>query len=242
MTRRGPALPPTPSLDTTAWYGKVPARGDFVSQGLSPTQVRVWDGWLQRGLKLASHRWSKTALDFRLRALPAWRFLAWPEGLNSAPWAGVMVASYDRVGRAFPLTVLQGLPPLGLSDLGWLDIEAALARMADVALDATDVIDNADITDPQESEGFEKILLGLGAVFAPERVAARADMRVAARPGAMPAHPQQSAPDLARNSPGTQSLWWSEPAPGTAPLPLGDTWPPHAELLVDMLALPDDAG
>lgn len=236
MTRRQPALPPTPPLDTTAWYGKVPARGDFVSQGLSPAQVRVWDGWLQRGLKLASHRWSKTALDFRLHAFQAWRFLAWPDGADGTPWAGVLVASHDRVGRAFPLTVLQALEAHSLHGLDWLDIEAALARMADVALDAT------DIDDPQTTEDFELVLQGLGPVFAPARVAARVAMRVAAQPGSASARPQQSALDLLRNSPGTQSLWWSEPTPGTPPLPLGDSWPPHAELLLDILSLPDDAG
>ncbi len=232
MTRRGAA--PTPPPGTTAWYGKVPARGDFVSEGLSPGQVRTWDGWLQRGLKRAAQRWPKADLDDRLRAFPAWRFLAWPNGQAGASWAGVLVASHDRVGRAFPLTVAQLLDAHSLAQLGWLDIEAALARMADVALDAT------DMNDPRIAEDFESVLHGLGPVFAAERVAARAAMRVEPRPAARPARPQQSPLDLLRGSPGTHSLWWSEPAPGAAPLPLGDSWPPHAELLLDILGLPGD--
>ena len=243
MTRRappkGPAAPtavPTPPAGSTAWYGKLPARGDFVSQGLSPAQVRAWDGWLQQGLQRAAKRWSPAELDRRLQAFSPWRFLAWPDGPADVAWAGVLVASHDRVGRAFPLMVLQAVEAARLPQLDWLDIEAALARMADAALDAT------DLADPQATEEFEALLLGLGQVFAPERVAARVAMRVPAPADAWSARPQQSPLDLLRNSPGTQSLWWTEPVPGTAPLPLGDTWLPHAELLLDVLGGGDGAG
>ena len=229
MTRRTPPAAPAPG--TTAWYGKLPARGDFVSQGLTPGQVRAWDGWLQQGLKRAAQRWPQAELDLRLRAFLPWRYLAWPNGADHAPWAGVLVASQDRVGRAFPLTVVQVMDATSLPALDWLDIEAALARMADAALDASDV------SDPQTTDAFEAVLSGLGQVFAPERVAARVAMRVEAPASARAARPQQSPLDLLRNSPGTQSLWWNEPVPGTAPLPLGDTWPPHAELLLDILGL-----
>jgi type VI secretion system protein ImpM len=239
MTRRTPpkasGAAQTPPIGTTAWYGKLPARGDFVNLGLSPGQVRAWDAWLQQGLKRASQRWPADELDRRLQAFPPWRFLAWPNGPEGAVWAGVLVASHDRVGRAFPLTVLQVIGASGLP-LGWLDIEAALARLTDAALDAT------DLNDPQATEDFEALLLGLGQVFAPERVAARVAMRVPAPADAWSARPQQSPLDLLRNSPGTQSLWWNEPVPGTAPLPLGDSWPPHAELLLDILGLGDDPG
>jgi type VI secretion system protein ImpM len=233
VTRRAGSTAPPPG--TTAWYGKVPARGDFVSQGLSPGQIRGWDGWLQQGLRTASQRWPQAEIGRRLQAFPAWRYLAWPAGAAGAVWAGVLVPSHDRVGRAFPLTVVQSMEALTLPTLDWLDIEAALARMADAALDATDV------NDPQASDDFESVLQGLGQVFAPARVAARVAMRVEAPAASRAARPQQLPLDLLRNSPGTQSLWWSEPAPGTAPLPLGDTWPPHAELLLDILGPADDA-
>lgn len=231
MIKRTAAAPPP---GTTVWYGKVPARGDFVSQGLSAGQVRSWDGWLQRGLKRAAQQWAKPELDGRLRVFPAWRFLAWANGVAGAPWAGVLVASHDRVGRAFPLTVAQMMDAEQLPTLDWLDIEAGLARLADVALDAI------DMHEPQAGEDFESVLRGLGPVFASERVAMRATMRVERRQTARPGRPQQSALDLLRASPGTLSLWWSEPAPGAPPLPLGDSWPPHAELLLDVLALPGD--
>ena len=242
MTRRAagppippvPPVPPAPPAGTTAWYGKLPARGDFVSQGFSAGHIRAWDGWLQGGLALASQRWAPIELDRRLRAFPVWRFLAWPAGAAGAPWAGVMLASHDRVGRAFPLTVGELLDVTNVPGLGWLDIEAALARMADVALDAIDAVDSHAVED------FEAILHSLGPVFAPARVAARAAMRVQTQPGAKPVRPQQSPLDLLRNSPGTGSLWWSEPTPGAAPLPMGDSWPPHAGLLLELLHQPGD--
>jgi type VI secretion system protein ImpM len=244
MTRRtAPAQPP----GSTAWYGKVPARGDFVGHGFSPAQIKAWDGWLQHALKSAAKRWPPAELDQRLGAFPTWRFFVWPGSMAgaagtgraavpTAPWAGVLVASRDRVGRAFPLTVAELLDAERLPELGWLDIEAALARMADVALDA---IETADV---QAGEDFEAVLRSLGSVFTPARVAARAALRVEAPPGA-PALPAAQSPlDLLRHSPGTQSLWWSEPAPGALPLPLGDAWPPHADLLLDILHRPDDPG
>lgn len=234
MNRRPPAptpppTPPAPLSTGTAWYGKVPARGDFVSHGLTPPHVRAWDGWLQQGIKHAARRWPPDALERRLLTFSPWRFLAWPGGVAGTAWTGVLVASHDRVGRAFPLMVLQAVDPARLPGLDWLDIEAALARMADAALDTT------DLADPQATEDFEVLLLGLGEVFAPGRVAARVAMRVEAPSDAWSMRPQQAPLDLLRHSPGTQSLWWTEPVPGTAPLPLGDHWPPHAELMLDIL-------
>jgi type VI secretion system protein ImpM len=231
--RHSTPTPPAPAGSDTAWFGKVPARGDFVSQGLSPSQVRAWDDWLQQGLRHAALRWPPDALERRLRFFPPWRFLAWPDGPSGATWAGVLVASHDRVDRAFPLMLLQALDAARMADLGWLDIEAALARMADAALDAT------DLADPQATEDFETLLYGLGQVFAPGRVAARVAMRVEAPADVWSKRPQQAPLDLLRHSPGTHSLWWTEPVPGTAPLPLGDSWPPHAELLLDILGPTD---
>lgn len=90
-----------------SWYGKLPARGDFVGRGLPPRWRSDWDGWLQRGLALAATALDGPALRERLRAFAPWRYLALP-----APgeiWCGIMVPSHDRVGRAFPLTLAERL-------------------------------------------------------------------------------------------------------------------------------------
>lgn len=88
-----------------SWYGKLPARGDFVGRGLPPRWRSDWDGWLQRGLALAATTLDGAALRERLRAFAPWRYLALP-----APgeiWCGIVVPSHDRVGRAFPLTLAE---------------------------------------------------------------------------------------------------------------------------------------
>jgi type VI secretion system protein ImpM len=90
-----------------AWYGKLPARGDFVGRGLPRRWRSDWDDWLQRGLALAATRLEGAVLRERLRAFAPWRYLALP-----APgeiWCGIMVASHDRVERAFPLTLAERL-------------------------------------------------------------------------------------------------------------------------------------
>jgi type VI secretion system protein ImpM len=88
-----------------AWYGKLPARGDFVGRGLPPRWRGDWDAWLQRGLALAATMLEDAALRERLAAFAPWRYLALPA--PGEAWCGIMVASHDRVGRAFPLTLAE---------------------------------------------------------------------------------------------------------------------------------------
>lgn len=124
-----------------SWYGKLPARGDFVGRGLPARWRSDWDGWLQRGLALAATTLDGNALRERLRAFAPWRYLALP-----APgeiWCGIMVASHDRVGRAFPLTLVERLPApaspgesaarlaslLGAAEEGPEALEAAIAAL-----------------------------------------------------------------------------------------------------------------
>jgi type VI secretion system protein ImpM len=88
-----------------SWWGKLPARGDFVGRGLPPRWRSDWDAWLQRGLALAATALEGAALRERLAGFAPWRYLALP-----APgeiWCGIMVASHDRVGRGFPLTLAE---------------------------------------------------------------------------------------------------------------------------------------
>jgi type VI secretion system protein ImpM len=87
------------------WYGKLPARGDFVGRGLPPRFRSNWDAWLQGGLALAATKLHGAALRERLGAFAPWRYVA-----LTAPgeiWCGIVVASHDRVGRAFPLTLAE---------------------------------------------------------------------------------------------------------------------------------------
>lgn len=114
-------------------YGKIPALGDFVRIGLPPGFAGPWDRWLQEGMVAARRR---SGEDFapRYNCAPVWRF-ALSQGIAGPSAAsGVLIPSVDRVGRAFPLTLVaeaRGAPP----EPG----EAAvLADAEEVALDALD--------------------------------------------------------------------------------------------------------
>jgi type VI secretion system protein ImpM len=85
-------------------FGKVPNRGDFVRIGLARGFVTAWDGWLQdcfpKVRAALGSRWNETYMT-----APIWRFSLAPGVVGDAAWVGVMMASNDRVGRHFPLTL-----------------------------------------------------------------------------------------------------------------------------------------
>jgi len=136
------AAPRLPGL-----YGKLPARGDFVSRRLDADFIGAWDAWLQRAMsgsrEVLGARWLECFLS-----APVWRF-AVPAGMFSkAGWVGLLLPSVDRVGRYFPLTVAAPVReesidvPCTLSKaLPWLDSINALALEAlapELDLDAFD--------------------------------------------------------------------------------------------------------
>lgn len=94
-----------PPPGRVSWYGKLPARGDFVGRGLPARWRSDWDAWLQRGLALAATALDAAALRERLGAFAPWRYLALPT--SGEVWCGIIAASHDRVGRAFPLTLAE---------------------------------------------------------------------------------------------------------------------------------------
>jgi type VI secretion system ImpM family protein len=89
------------------WFGKVPALGDFVVRRLPSGFRDRWDPWLSAGLlegaAALGEAWPDTYLAF-----PFWRFL-WIEPLGTTAWAGVLAPGADRVGRLFPVTVVQAI-------------------------------------------------------------------------------------------------------------------------------------
>lgn len=103
-------------------FGKLPATGDFVARGLPDSFRRIWDDWVTRHLAVrlrAGVHWPEEGLRFRLTS-------------GGRVAAGVVLASRDSAGRAFPLSlVLIGdmLPgPPGLD--GWCDQAARAGARA----------------------------------------------------------------------------------------------------------------
>jgi type VI secretion system ImpM family protein len=108
-----------------AWFGKLPAIGDFVHRRLDLDTVERLDGWLSGGLTQRI----QTAPDAWLAAYdhaPRWRF-AWAAGVlaDKGPWSGpscgVLLPSRDRVGRRFPLIALRAMAsPMAPAVHEWL--------------------------------------------------------------------------------------------------------------------------
>jgi type VI secretion system protein ImpM len=106
------------------FFGKLPARGDFVRAGLPREFVARWDGWLSGVLPAVL----EATGDGWLQA-PVWRFCLAPGVCGVDAVAGLLFPSADKVGRRFPLT---------LAWLGYgIDDEsvAAAERLGRVAID-----------------------------------------------------------------------------------------------------------
>lgn len=83
---------------SAAFFGKLPAHGDFVRHNASSPAMRAMDHWLQRGLYAAR---SQRAFDFNtaFEAAHAVQFYA---DSGNAALVGVLQPSRDRVGRKYP--------------------------------------------------------------------------------------------------------------------------------------------
>lgn len=90
------------------YYGKMPSHGDFVAHGLESSFITPWDAWLQEIIAYSKAQLGDGWLDVYLTS-PLWRFVLSPGVCTDNAWAGVLMPSVDRVGRYFPLTVVQPL-------------------------------------------------------------------------------------------------------------------------------------
>lgn len=88
---------------TLAYFGKVPAHGDFVRGGAGGGGVRALDAWVQEGLYTARQRLGAGIAAAYARA-GAFGFLV--DDGASGPLVGVLHPSRDRVGRAYPLVIV----------------------------------------------------------------------------------------------------------------------------------------
>lgn len=94
------------------WYGKLPGLGDFVQRRLPPSFVTPWDEWLQRGLGALA---AQPTANGAVQPAPVRRFWLDAGVIDARGWAGLLMQSSDRSGRAFPLTVAQPMSTLAQS-------------------------------------------------------------------------------------------------------------------------------
>ena len=116
-------------------FGKLPGMGDFFQFDMPAGFVQAWDSWLQRGMLAARERlgadW-KTAYF----SAPIWRFSLSSGLCGTAPVAGILMCSVDRVGREFPLTILRPLDAARPTGAQHLAMTAEFEALENVALDA----------------------------------------------------------------------------------------------------------
>jgi type VI secretion system protein ImpM len=110
---------PDAAVILPGFFGKLPTTGDFVTRGLPASFVGAWDRWISRHLVQQFSHGS---------AYPHLRFLLGPEGFG--PMTGVVMASADRAGRRFPLTIaaapLVAATEIAVLATDWFDaLEAA---------------------------------------------------------------------------------------------------------------------
>jgi len=117
--------------ERAGWFGKIPALGDFVTRGLPLSFVEPWDEWLSAELSEArlvlADNWAET-----YQHAPISCFSLGAGVVDDRSWQGILVPSFDRVGRHFPLTVALGSGPhvVGTRTLQWWAALVAAGRRA----------------------------------------------------------------------------------------------------------------
>lgn len=92
-------------------FGKMPGLGDFFRANAPADFVTVWDDWLQNRLVEAKVAMGKS-WQTKYMTAPIWRFTLSPGLAGEMGMLGVLMASVDRVGRQFPLTLICPLEKL----------------------------------------------------------------------------------------------------------------------------------
>jgi type VI secretion system protein ImpM len=115
----------------SGFYGKLPARGDFVRGALPRDFTDHWDAWLNPAIAGSRQRMGEDWLPAFLEA-PVWRFALSAGLCGNRSALGLMLPSVDRAGRYFPLTFAALYDDGGApgDDPAWLDGCEAAGRAA----------------------------------------------------------------------------------------------------------------
>lgn len=119
------------------FFGKLPSQGDFVSRRLHWDFTSGWDDWLQRGMARARADLGAVWNERYLTA-PLWRFQLAPGIVGPTAWIGLWFASVDRVGRQFPLCLVETLPAQWHGRYAVIEQDEAFFALEDAALRALD--------------------------------------------------------------------------------------------------------
>jgi type VI secretion system protein ImpM len=93
-----------PAAAAAGFFGKIPARGDFVRAGLPRSFTDPWDAWLEQVIAgsrdMLGPRWLPAWME-----APIWHFRLPAGHCGPAPVLGVWMPSVDAAGRHFPFTL-----------------------------------------------------------------------------------------------------------------------------------------
>lgn len=203
-----------PGLDRLpGWYGKLAMLGDFASRRLDPAWVQACDGWLAAGLRASQDALGARWLDCYLAA-PVWRFVWGPGVIDARWWFGVWMPSCDRVGRYFPLVIVQPRERAPTDRVGLDQLELWWTRCAQAGL--------ATLADGASLEGFERALQACPPwpAAAPRWGRPLPAPEADGRPrwqlppgGSLGALAAGLAAEALAERLQRRSLWWSQPAP-----------------------------
>ena len=192
--------PPSPGF-----FGKIPARGDFLARRVPPGLAGAWETWLQSltvaAREAAADGWPETWLT-----APLWHFVLGAEVAPPHGAAGVLVASADRVGRMFPFTLIGAADGSqhGTALSGWTQSAEGLILAA--------------LDDGFDPATLDAALVQLGPpppVVGPDRIVGR-------WPAALDDEWPEREDPLADDAPMTpgpgQSVWWCRGSDRIAPV------------------------
>ncbi len=102
------------------YIGKMPAKGDFVKEGLSSEFCNRWHDWLQAVIAVSKEQLGERWSDCFLTA-PIWHFALDVSYLDDSTYVGTLIPSVDSTGRYFFFSVIRAVP--GKATSYWIDSE-----------------------------------------------------------------------------------------------------------------------
>lgn len=135
---------PNESIKGFGYFGKVPARGDFIQANLPSDFVTGWNEWLQAVIAVSKEQQEERWLDLYLTS-PIWHFALSPGVCSETAIIGTLMPSVDQVGRHFYFTIAKpvgGCPISYWTERAWC--QSAEEKVLRVLDDETDVVKWAD--------------------------------------------------------------------------------------------------
>lgn len=189
------------------FFGKLPARGDFIGRHLPKSFLDPWDAWLQTAIAQSRNQLAETWRECYCTS-PIWRFALSAGSCGPVGYTGILMPSVDRVGRYYPLVITAPIAPTSPLFALPLTAEAWFLQAEQLALASLD-LDSLDL------EVFSQQVTALGTPDTPLDTGATSTDGNAwyyAWPETLAftsLAPTLASDLLNRNSP-RSSLWWTE--------------------------------